>query len=222
MFDPRTAHYAYRACWGTPGGGSPPACAVQTTLSTSSAIASFDNPSAGGRLVIMDYIRLLVKAADTGATAMYVSGMLDGQQRFNSGGFQPISPEIGPICVTQMNVTMPALIPHFGPLGLTSGGANRLLTHPGILIKNVAAAPLMVVDDELLFTFASGDESSSRTIGSTKRGVANAAIYQENLGPIVIEPGCNYSLLAWFPGISAGFTFEPECAWWEVEAKLYG
>jgi len=213
------SQYTYfKACWGTPGGGSPPACAVQTTFSTASAIATFDNPAGSGRVAIIDYIRLLVKSADTNGTAMYVTGMMDQQQRFSSGGLQPIPPEYGPIAVSGMNGVggqMPVLVPHFGPLNLVAAGANRLLTSPGILVKKASAAPVMVVEDELLFSYGFADDAPG--VGQTKLSSANPTLWRTHMGLALIEPGCNYSLPAWFPGLTVGFTFEPEVAWWEFD-----
>jgi len=216
--------YTYhKGSWGTPGGGAPPASAVQTTFSTASAIASFDNPAGSNRICIIDYIRMLVKTVDTSATAMYVSGMLDQQNRFSSGGFQPIAPEIGPIAVSGMNGTsgqMPVLVPHFGPIALVAGGANRLLSSPGILVKKVAAAPVMVVEDELLFSFGFADDAPG--VGQSKLGGANPTLWRTHMGLILIEPGCNYSLLAWYPAVTVGFNFEPEVAWWELDPSIIG
>jgi len=207
----------HKAVWGTPGGGSPPACAVQTTFSTTSAIYEVENPlplGGGNVYIIPHFVKLLVTAADSTATDFHFSGVLDPKLRFSSGGFQPISPEFGPVNVLNMNQpgVMPAAAWHFGPVVLNAAGTNRLLMARG-QIKHVAAAPLCSVGDEFLFTYTGGDGITS---GSIVGAATTPARYRADLGFVCVPPQSSHALLAWFPAITAGFTFEMEAGWWEV------
>lgn len=233
------AGYYHKACWGTPDGGSPPLSSIQQTFSTTSAIATFDMPTKRTQayhgtqpgdsvpqtqIAVLDYIRFTVRVADTSATAMFVAGQADQANRFSSGGFQPIPPELGPIAVSGMNTPskMPGLLSHFGPIVLNAAGANRLLTHSKIPVKQVAAAPLFLVNDQLFFSFANAFDVTPNSGSASTTGNANPSVYRTNMGPIVIEPGNNWSLLAWFTAITVGVTFEPsELGWWELDPGMF-
>lgn len=207
----------HKATWGTPGGGSPPACAVNTTFSATSALYEVENPlpvGGGNVYVIPHYVKLLVTAADTLGTDFHYSAVIDPKLRFSSGGFQPISPEFGPVNVLNMNQPglMPAAAWHFGPLVLNAAGPNRLLMARG-QVKHVGAAPLTSVGDTFLFTYAGGDMLPT---GSIVGAATTPTRYREDLGFVCVPPQSSHALLAWFPGLTVGFAFEMECGWWEV------
>lgn len=206
----------YKAIYGTPG-GTGVVSSTQQTFSTTSAIFEIENPTAlnpGANLyTVPDFLRLVVTAVDTAATAFHYCGVSDPKLRYSAGGYQPISPELGPINVLGMNAGgMPQSNVHLGALTLNSAGANRLIDERGTMKIN-AAAPLTAVGDEFLFCF---DEPDTEPAGA--RGGTVAATYRQNVGVVIVPPTSSYATLSWFPGITGAFTFEFELGFWELIA----
>lgn len=214
---------------GTPGTGV--SSSTQQTFSANQALFEVENHAAsptafdqgtGGTesetatYLILDYVKLLVVASDTAGTAIQYVGTLDPLVfRFSSGGFQPISPEIGPVNVLNMNKVTPAGIWHFGAVTVTSPSANRLIMARGCVKAN-AAAPIAVPNDEYYLSFGLGADAGA---GSAKGGTA-ATIYRQNLGIVVVPPASSFVLNAWYPSITGAFTFELEAAWWELPCSV--
>jgi len=115
----------YKAMTGSPGGGGH-ASTTNTTLSSTAALFEMENPnqiypfSAGGSpslianaaqdplgqgsiFIYPHYFRATVVSPGTGTTSVEWWLVIDPKLRFNSGGFQAISPEYGAENVLVMN-----------------------------------------------------------------------------------------------------------------------
>ena len=208
----------FKAMNGTPG--TPITGPTTTAFSTTAALFEVENSAPTGSNVFLypDYVKLLIAGADTTTAASQFNyvGVIDPILRFSSGGFQPISPEAGPVNVLRMNnqsglITMPQANWHFGAVVLNTAGANRLIMARG-QAKTGQTTNLAVVGDEFYFSFSPGYDVGA---GAAKTGTT-ATIYRQNLGVVCVPPQSSFALLTWFPNLTAAFTFELEAAWFEL------
>lgn len=211
----------FKAIYGSPGDGAGVTSSTTAAFSATSALFGWDNlaPSMGqlDTWVIPDYVKLTIIVADaeTAAGALNYCGVTDTIKRFSSGGYQPISPELGPVNGVNMNGQasglMPFAAPHLGAVSLVAGSANRLIHQRGVA-KVGAATNLFVVGDQIYFSFGTSYDvgAGAQLTGTT------AAIYRQNVGYVVIPPQGSYYLLSWVPNITTAFKFEFEMAWWEL------
>jgi len=218
----------YKAMTGSPGGGGH-ASTTNTTLSSTAALFEMENPnqiypfSAGGSpslianaaqdplgqgsiFIYPHYFRATVVSPGTGTTSVEWWLVIDPKLRFNSGGFQAISPEYGAENVLVMNQAgfAPTANVHVGAISLNVAGTNRLICGRGTLRQG-----LPVVGDEWLWMFGDTFAGSGNKAGTT------AQLITENVGPICIPPQSSFAILAWYPGMATAFNIEFECAWWE-------
>lgn len=209
----------YKAMNGTPGTGI--VGPTVTAFNVNSALVEVQNPtalpsvdgSATSTYLVLDYIKLLVTAADVAGTSIQYLGVLDPILRYSAGGTQPIPPEFGPVNVLNMNNAsfMPQAAWHFGAVATTNASANRLIMARGCMKAN-AAAPIAVVNDEYYWSFGQAYDVGA---GALKTGTTPST-YRQNCGPVVVPPQSSFVLHAWSPALTGAYSFEFECGWWEL------
>jgi len=208
----------FKAMNGTPG--SAITGPTTTSFSTTAALFEVENsaPANSNVFVYPDFVKLTIVGVDTttAASTFNYCGVLDPILRFSSGGFQPISPETGPVNVLRMNNqggagTMPQANWHFGAIVLNTAGTNRLIMSRGVAKVGQTTA-LTVAGDQYYFSFSPAYDVGA---GAALSGTL-PAIYRQNLGVVCVPPQSSFALLTWYPNLTAAFTFELEAGWFEM------
>src|SRR6266699_1143248 len=203
-----------------------------TTFSATSCMLSIQNPlgiwpgsasyhqrpatplGEGSTFMVLDYFKFLITAADTTATSWQWAITVDTTNRYSSGGTTPSQ-----FCTNPLVSSIPSYAPkasiHVGAVTLTAASANVIQIGRGSA-KKVTTAPLLLVDDEIVFSFGRGDSLTGFTKGGGTSGT-NPALYRQHAGVVCVPPGCTFMMHSWFPAISAAFSFEFELGWEEIQ-----
>jgi len=230
----------FKATNATPGTGiAPPTTPV--AFSATSAMLTIQNPlqlygsnvggSAGGlatrpvtplgegsTFMILDYFKFLVQVADTTAVANSLQWAItvDTTNRYSSGGSLPSQ-----FCTNALVSTNPGYAPkasiHVGNVVATAASANVIQIGRGsVKAVPVTTGPLLVRNDEYVFSFGRGD-----TLTSAAKQQSAASIpflYRQHAGVIAVPPGGTFLLHWWYDAALTGSpTLEFELGWEEVE-----
>lgn len=163
---------------------------------------------AGGKSIILDYLRARVVTADTNGTSMSVRCEIDSTNRYSSGGtaLTPANAVPGASATASIGTV------RVGDVTCAAAGTYR--THIGHTLVKKRSAPNLTVDDTYIFTFGGAP-------GLTPNGVAGTLITTLTtnvipFGPAVIPPAGSFMLQLAIPaGDTAPASLCWECAWAE-------
>lgn len=174
----------YQALATPAAGGTGVAMGIQTAFSDTANIPFIivNGASAGGKRIIMEYIKFRVTAAGTTTTSAEAAIEIDSTNRYSSGGtsLTPVS------CTTEDNTASITSQLRTGAITAAAAGANRKWLWQGIIRK--AAAPLWIVNDVVIFRFGNPDPGipSTDLISSTDVGGTH---FVWPVPPAVVGPG---------------------------------
>lgn len=160
------------------------AMGIQTTFSDTANVAFclVNGASAGGKRVIMEYIKLRITAAGSSSTSAEAAIEIDSTNRYSSGGtaLTPVS------TTTEDNTASIVTTCRFSAITAAGAGANRKWIWHDLIRK--AAAPLWIINDTVLFRFGDfeGLGYNANLVSSTDAGGSKL---QFPVPPAVIGPG---------------------------------
>jgi hypothetical protein len=188
----------------TPGTGIKVCIDAATAIvATAPSILIVNTDAVGGKAIILDALRLVVRGAGAGLTTLNISTYIDVISRFTSGGSKitPISPNSG-VTAGSIAAFYDASTAIVAPAA--SGGVRRV----GTLMPRTA---IPVVGDHILVEFGGlGGLSGSVTNGTA----ALTLLFQH--APVVIQPGHSFLLYVWAASMSTAPSFEYDVEWIEA------
>lgn len=166
------------------------------------AVCITNGELAGGKSLVLDYVRGRVVTADTNGTSLVARAEVDSTNRYSSGG----------TALTVANAlpgsTATASLASVKVGDVTCAAAGTYRTHLGHTLIKKRSAPTLTVDDCYLFTFGGAG-------GYTQTAVAGQLITTLTtnvvpFGPAVIPAGGSFMLQL---GIPAGDTAPASFCW---------
>lgn len=180
------------------------AAPVQADLSTKPLLHIFNGNAAGGRNIIIDFVRIRMTAIGAGATTTDFTTWVD-----NAGATSKTS---GGTVATSVNArgdqpfTTGAVVT-FGAVVASAPASEKRLDHQRV--RSVVA----VVEDQYVFDFG-GASYGPPTGGITMAGTAVVGLYVKMV-PVVVPPLGNFKLVQWGASQSGAHSFEYTVGWIE-------
>lgn len=198
------------AATATPGTGITLSVATGTSFSDTQALLVVNNTDAvtqNGRMLILDFLTIVVTTAPTNATLMHVAHRIDSQTRGTAGtrlGASSTDPR-----PTNMNIAGSAIGQAFAMGGTAvSVAASANVRNVG---RNLLRGQIPVVGDTITIKFGSAEMAA----GGTNLAASTASGITVFAPPVVIGPQQSYVLNEWTVGRSAALSGELIVGWVE-------
>lgn len=182
--------------------GTGVAGAITTAFADTSALCGIVNgASAGGKDIILDYLKMQYTVAPTSATAAQIAVTIDSGARSVAAGtlLTPVNPNMN-----IANATVASTVRFGAVTAAAATGAKR------IVVRDAIRTGIPVVGDEVFINFGAMDSPAGPVSG------AAANILAVPVGPVVIGPGHTVLIHTWHPAnVTTGPSFEFEMGWIE-------
>ncbi len=176
---------------------------VQADLSLKPLLHIFNGNAAGGKSIILDFVRLRLTAIGAGATTTDFTAWIDqkGATCKTSGGTVATS-----VNCRSDNPNATGAIVSFGAVVATAYASERRIDHQRV------RSVVPVVEDQYVFTF--GNSSPVFAAATPTSGTLILAA-QVPMPAVCILPGGNFKLEQWGASQSGAHSFEYTVAWSE-------
>lgn len=172
-----------------------------TFLATNGIFCIVNGQSAGGKSIYLHYLRLICKTVPASATRGELLAAVDLVARYASGGTALAAKNVNSGDAAASIATV-----RFGDLTLNAEGANVRR-----LARAQTRAAIPVANEEYFLSFGAPVGGGALVLNG-----ANAQRNIVDLPPMVVGPGHEGIIHAWWPGnaTTAGI-WEVEAGWWE-------
>lgn len=173
-----------------------------TWVATTPVMTIRNTDAAAGKVMYLDYIRLIMTVIPASATNWELAVITDPNNRYTSGGslLTPVNANTAYSGVGISSI-------HFGAITAPAAVAPRILTRARVF----NAIP--VVGSQLILNFGASDAAAPQTMNG-----ANAVNLAVPCGPVALGPGNNHTCLIYLWYASNATTpaqFEVEMGWLE-------
>lgn len=187
----------------TPGTGLATIATPTAFVATSPFLIIQNNEPAGGKSIVLDFIKLVCTAPGTAGTALHATSVIDlVNSRYSSGATLIVNatgPTGGQLSNPKSGVGgSTTVVAVAGPLVATAASLQARLLEPDMILK--AAIP--AVNDQYVIKFGGTDLPPSAV------GLIGHA-------PVVIDPGHAFLLHLWLPSQSAASSYELSIGGWQ-------
>jgi hypothetical protein len=161
------------------------AMGIQTTFSDTANIAFIlvNGSAAGGKRVVMDYVKVRITAAGSTTTAVEAAIEIDTTNRYSSGG---TALAVANATTETNQASVVSQCKYAAVTATAAGGSRKWLWHA--LIRK-AAAPVWIVGDTIHFNFGEVGEGSLVSAALISSTDANGTAFARPVPPAVIGPG---------------------------------